>query len=456
MKFKKFGKAVLTGALSAGAVFGVSSCVQSYTTGYLYVTGTVTAQPEGDGIISGFRIDHNTGELTTINTLPTSSGGANPVRAVLATGSRFLYVLNRGADSAGDGNCTAADPCKNANITQFSVGGNGNLTFQNSFQSQGNNPFRMILDSTGNYLLVLDHDAPDSGSLVNGVNSCAEALNTTTCGDVTVFSINSTTGRLSVVENQAVSAASSGAPLTYFPIPAGPVDFVLASNFLLTLTGAPPPTSYPYTGGTSVFPYAYVGTSGQLQLSVNSTQPLGIAQGTAIVSASNIYVLDNEPLNYTDSNGSPETALSQILPYSVSQTGALEALTGGIVPDYPGLANPIYLMVESKSNYLYVANQGDNILGQNPESGLSGYSINKQPFQLTFITAPQPFGSGSGPQCLVEDPSDQFIYAADEYDSSVTGHILNPQAGALTDLRNSAALPLQGPASWCLIDGRVG
>ena len=58
---KKFGKALLIGVLSAGVVFGVSSCVQSYTVGFLYVTGNVTAQPNGDGIISGFKIDHNTG-----------------------------------------------------------------------------------------------------------------------------------------------------------------------------------------------------------------------------------------------------------------------------------------------------------------------------------------------------------------------------------------------------------
>ena len=61
----------------------VTSCVQSYTVGYLYVTGTVTAESTGNGIISGFKIDHNTGKLTPINGLPVSSGGANPVRAVL-------------------------------------------------------------------------------------------------------------------------------------------------------------------------------------------------------------------------------------------------------------------------------------------------------------------------------------------------------------------------------------
>src|SRR5580658_6827672 len=99
MKFTKFGKALLMGALSIGIVFGTSSCVVSYIVGYMYVTGTDTAQPSGEGIISGYKIDHNTGQLSTVNGLPISSGGSNPVRALLYPGSTYLYVLNRGVST---------------------------------------------------------------------------------------------------------------------------------------------------------------------------------------------------------------------------------------------------------------------------------------------------------------------------------------------------------------------
>jgi 6-phosphogluconolactonase (cycloisomerase 2 family) len=68
----------------------------------------------------------------------------------------------------------------------------------------------------------------------------------------------------------------------------------------------------------------------------------------------------------------------------------------------------------------------------------------------------EPFGSGSGPQCIVEDPSDQFIYEANEYDSTVTGRSLDPNSGALNLLRVTSSYPLQGPATWCLINGRTG
>jgi Lactonase, 7-bladed beta-propeller len=459
MKFMKFGKALAMGALSAAVVLGVTSCVESYTVGFLYVTGTVTVSTGSNGIISGYKIDHNTGRLTPINTLPVASGGANPIRAVLTLGSRFLYVLNRGVTASGSADCygTGANACLNSNIEQFAVGGNGVLTPQETFFTQGINPFRMFADASGNYLYVLDHDAPDDAA-PSSTDNCALALgqSVTTCGDITAFKIDQNTGRLSLVVNAQVTATTSGQPITYFPVPANPVDFVLGGGgIVLTLGSTSSATSFPYTGGSFVFPYTYAAATGQLTLSQNSLQPLTIQQGTAIVNANGIiYVLDNEPITIT-TNNTPITYLSQILPYSLGVGGALGAEPGGPIPDGTSLSNPIYLLVESKGKYVYVANQGNNVAGQNANSGIAGYNIFTAPaFQLTFIPE-EPFGSGSGPQCMVEDPSDQFIYEADQFDSTVTGRLLDPNTGDLNDLRVVMDYKLQGPASWCLVDGRT-
>jgi 6-phosphogluconolactonase len=447
MKFMKFGKALLMSAVSAAVALSITSCDESYATGYLYVTGIITAQSTGNGIISGFSIDHNTGKLTSIHGLPISSGGANPVRAALITGSRFFYVLNRGTNSAGGSDCTSTDPCQNANITEFAVGGNGILTAQETFFTQGINPFRLISDSSGDFILALDHDAPDSNAYTGQsatVNSCTQALGTTatSCGDVTIFQVNQTTGRLSLVVNAQVTAAS-GAGLPYFPVPANPIDFTLSSSSLLTLSGTP-------TTGDSVFPYQYNTSTGQLTINQNSSQPLSIYQGTAIINGSGyLYVLDNEG---TDVPGTGATG--QILPFTVGTGGALQAQTGGVVPDDPTLNNPIQLMVESKGKYLYVANQGNNVTGNNAESGYAGYVIDPTTHQLSYI-AGEPFGSGSGPQCLVEDPSDQYVYSADYNDSFVTGRDVDPNSGVLRDLVSTSQFSLPGPATWCVMNGRT-
>ncbi len=454
MKFTKFGKALLMGALSGGIILSVTSCVRSYTVGYIYVTGTVTAQSTSNGIISGYKIDHNTGFLTPINGLPVSSGGANPGRAVLVNGSRFLYVLNQGTNAQGGATCTTTNPCTNSNIEQFAVGGNGILTPQETFYTQGINPTRMLTDSTGNFLLVLDHDSAAPNGLPSSATNpnplCQRSLgpSTTYCGDITVFQINQTTGRLTLVVNAQVTSAS-GSPLTYFPVPADPIDFSIANGFALTLGGTP-------ATGDTVFPYTF--SNGQLTLGQNSPQPLGIHGGTAIVNASSVvYVLDNEPLTITSSVSFPAgTYQSQILPFTVGSNGALQAQTGGIIPDDPTLANPTYIMVESKGKYIYVANQGNNVTGaNNPQSGIAGYFLTVSPsYQLSFL-AHSAFGAGSGPQCLIEDPSNQFLYTANFGDSTISGRSIDPNSGFLNQLRVVSSYKLQGPANWCLVNGRT-
>lgn len=454
MRFTKFGKAFLMTALSAGVVFGLTSCVQSYSVGYLYVTGTNSATTSGNnGIISGFKIDHNKGKLTPISGLPISSGGSNPVRAVLLSGSRFVYVLNQGTNSSGTA-CSTSDPCSGSNITLFSVGGNGVLSPQGTaYYSQGKNPMRMFTDSAGSYLFVLDHDSPDNyvSTYNAATNGCTLALGSgvQTCGDVTVFKIDANTGRLSLVLNAQVTSAS-GAALPYFPVPANPIDFAMSSSNVLTLYGDS-------TNGDSVFPYTYSSSTGQLSVNSNGSQSLGIKAATALVATSSyVYVLDNESTTATV-NSTTTTAPSGILIYTPGTGGALSLLPGGVIPGDSNLENPIWLVVESKGSWAYVAYQGNNDTSSaTQESGIAGWTIDKNSHLLT----PElngPWGTGSGPACLLEDPSHQFFYTANINDSTVTGHALDVQSGLLNPLPGNAnkSYALDGPATWCIVSGRT-
>jgi 6-phosphogluconolactonase len=457
MKFRKFGKTVLTAALSSAIVFSLSSCVRSFTVGYLYVTGTVTATPSGNGIISGFKINNNNGKLTPLDGLPVSSGGANPVRAVLLTGGNFVYVLNRGANASGGSTCTTADPCLNSNITEFSVGGNGILTFQATFYTQGINPFRLIPDSTGNYLFALDHDAP-SNAYCSAVITGA-----TSCGDVTVFSINSTTGRLTLVTNAQLTA-STGNQVTYFPVPAQPIDFNLASSYLFTVSGVPSGTAG-FTGQT-VYPYAYNSSTGQLALTQsipqvinNGASPNGfLGQATAITyTGGKMYILDNEAIAAGDPPG-------LIIPFNIGTNGALNPLVGGSVADDSTQTYPLFALTESKGKYFYVANEAGS--GINNGAGIVAYVIDPSSNQLTEDPG-SPYlipnsgstgttGTGAQPMCLIEDPSDQYIYTANAGDSTVTGTLLDPNSGVLRTMNGwSGSIALNGPATYCFSTGRT-
>ena len=442
MKFRKFGKTVLSAALSLAIVFSLSSCVRSFTVGYMYVTGTVTATPSGNGIISGFKIDNNTGKLVPIHGLPISTGGANPVRALLLSGGRFVYVLNKGVNASGGSDCNATTPCMGANIQEFVVGGNGILTPQETFFTQGNNPFRMFADLSGNYLLALDHDAPD------GTYCSAVVANATTCGDITVFSINQTTGRLSLVTNSQLTA-STGTQVTYFPVPADPVDFALASGYIMTVGGSA--SAGPPAVGQTVYPYTYNASSGQLTVSQSVPQVVTDGGGAikAIVYASGrVYILNNEPIAV---NGT--TVPSQIDPYTIGTNGALQSQTGGPVPGDPNEASPIFLIAESKGKFIYVANQVGS--GISTGAGIAQYTIDPSSSTLTESSG-SPYGTGADPQCLIEDPSNQYIYTANAGDSTVTGRLLDPNSGDLRQMQGSSGIfPLGGPASWCFVSGRT-
>lgn len=458
MRFTKFGKTLLMTALSAGVVFGVTSCVQSYTVGFLYVTGTNSATTSGNnGIISGFKIDHNRGKLSAISGLPISSGGSNPIRAVLLSGSRFVYVLNQGSNADGSA-CTTADPCSGSNITLFAVGGNGVLSPQGtSYSTQGKNPMRMFTDSTGAYLFVLDHDSPDNYATTYNAktNGCTLALGAgvASCGDVTVFKIDSNTGRLSLVLNQQVTSGS-GSQLAYFPVPANPIDFALSSGNVLTLYGS---SSDATTAVASVFPYTYSG--GQLTVNSNGSQALGITAATAIVPTSSYVYILNAASTSATVDGTTTTAPSGIRIYTTGTGGALSLLSDGVIPGDSSLTNPIWLVLESKGNWAYVAYRGDTSSTSTgtQESGIAGWVIDKNTHRLTPEISTSPWGTGSGPACLLEDPSHQFFYTANATDSTVTGHALNVEAGVLTDLTGNAnkTYALDGPATWCIVSGRT-
>jgi hypothetical protein len=451
MKFRKFGKTVLTAALSSAIVFSLSSCVRSFTAGYLYVTGTVTATPSGNGIISGFKINNNNGKLTAMHGLPLGSGGANPIRIVLLSGGNFVYVLNQGATASGGSTCTTADPCENSNVTEFAVGGNGILTYQNTFFSQGFNPLRMLSDSSGTHLIVLDHDAP--------ANTYCSAIiaGATNCGDITVFSIDQTTGRLTLVTNAQLTT-SAGTQVTYFPVQANPIDMAATSAYVMTLAGAP--SSGPSAvvtdaaQGQTIYPYTYSSASGQLTTTQSTPQIINnglgnfVGQATALVYAgTKMYVLDNEIL----ANGVP----GQILPFTIGTNGALQSLVGGAVADDSTQESPIYLIQESKGKFIYVANQGGSTI--NNGAGIVAYKLDPSSSQLSENPgSPYPTGTGAVPACLLEDPSNQYIYTANFGDSTVTGKLIDANAGILNPQQGwPGTIKLNGPATWCATTGRT-
>jgi 6-phosphogluconolactonase len=447
MKFKKSGQILLALVVSLALGFGVTSCSNDFTVAYLYVTGSQYNQ------IGAFKVANNTGNLSNIPGSPYGSGGQFPIRAIVSPTGRFLYVLNQGTpttDSSGNVSYTGA------NISIYSIGGNGSLAFQQSYASQGIGSLRFSFSSTGSFLYVLDEYAPVAGTqTASGAQStafpCPDPNNSAVwhpTGDVTAFSVNADTGRLSLITNNQ-QQNGAGTQLTYFPVGCYPIDFKVTAGFLFSADKGPePPAANSGTGTTTgarqaIFVYAVNTTNGQLtltQIPELTTGADSISNLGSDIASKYIYVLD--------------AGLNQIFTYTIGTNGLLQAIPNTPTQNSQSTSgNPIAVTSDSKSKFLYVANAGPAGGISNPNSDISGYTIASNGVLAPIAGAP--FNTGSGPQCIFEDPSNQYIYTADFSSNQVTGQVLDPNSGVLTPLRNATSYATVGNPLWCVASGHT-
>lgn len=451
MKLKKSGQILLALVVSLGLGLCLTSCTVDFTVAYLYVTGSQFNQ------IGAFKISNNTGNLTGISGSPYGSGGTNPVRELVSTTGRYLYILNQGAlDSNGqifDG----------SNIAIFSVGGNGTLAPQQTYFSQGVHPIRFAFSSTGGFLYVLDQYEPITvGGQITTSNSsqtaqfpCPDPSSPGVfhpVGDITAFSVDSTTGRLSLITNaqQQSGTGPNAALLPYFPVGCLPIDFKITASFLLTADNGPEPSTIAGTPASTsntqtVFEYAINASNGQLTTTQNTELVTGakqIANLGSDAATKFLFVLDS--------------GNNFIWSYTIGSNGVLQSVTSSPFPQSMQTTtnNPIALTTDSKSKFLYVANEGPANAGQNaPSSQITGYTIATNGVLANIAGAP--FATGSSPQCILEDPSNQYIFTADGISNTVTGRVLDPNSGVLTNLRNKTSYATVGTPTWCVADGHT-
>ncbi len=215
MKLSWFGRLALALFASLALGLGMSACGGG-TIAYLWVLGQQYHQ------IAAFKVDDYTGNLTQTPHQPFDTTGANPVTILVKTGGRFVYVLNQGVLPSA---CTSASTCTtqwtSSGIAEFSVGGDGSLTYQQTFHSEGYEPVWMQFDGNNSFLYVLDrYSSSGDGN-----------------GSLTAFSIDPTTGRLTLVLNNQSVPPNSPAP-TYWEVGQNPLMMKSLGGCLFTVNSA--------------------------------------------------------------------------------------------------------------------------------------------------------------------------------------------------------------------------
>jgi hypothetical protein len=405
---------------------GMTACGGG-TIGFMWVLGAQYNQ------IAGFKIDDFTGNLTQVIHSPFASGGVDPVSLVVTPGGRFVYVVNKGSGTATapSGACGGAT----GGIQEFSVGGGGILVPQQCFISQGTSPLWAVRDSTGSYLYVLDQFGPGSACAVNGQTETPGSC----YGDVTVFSVAGDTGRLTLVLNQQIKNPKTGAQLTYFPVGNKPSMMLFGGGgCLLTLD----------RGDQTVYPYS-VGGAGQLTNTTNSLIKLNSVNATSIsANGSAVYI--------TDAGATPSSPGGYILPYTVGSACSLNTANGGAVANLPLTSNPSYSMTDTSGKFLYVLNQSTTNSNQPAYSSISAYTIETTSGKLAPLNDQNnPYPVGSGPVCMVEDPTGQYFYTSNSVDGTVTGKNFFKSLGTLTDLKRGSTFTATGQATCLAISPNV-
>lgn len=376
------------------------------TIAFLWVLGQQYNQ------IAAFKVDDYTGNLTQTPHEPFVSGGSKPIQILVKSGGRYIYVLNQGTGGAQGTHATQG------NVSVFSVGGDGVLTFQQSYVTQGYNSQWMAFDSTGEYLYVLDQYSPSADGN----------------GSITAYQINDSSGRLFLVQNTQ-SVANGQAALTYFEV--GSASSAIPSPIMMKQAGS----CLFATNANTI--QAYTFSSGQLVTTTNGGIQLSNSNITSINgNGSLLSVTDN--LN------------NSISLYQIGSTCALAAVNGGSATMTSlGTENPQYSIIDSSGKYLYVLNQTNNgTLPSIPYSSIMAYTINSANNQIQAI-AGAPYPTGANPVCMVEDPTNQYVYTSDHDAGTITGKRIDTTTGILSNLTRGSTFSATGEASCLAISGSI-
>jgi 6-phosphogluconolactonase (cycloisomerase 2 family) len=436
MKLSLVGRWSMALVASLALGLGMTACGGG-TIGYMWVLGQEYNQ------IAGFKVDQYSGNLTEVIGSPFSSNGAVPVSIVIKSGGRYVYVINQGTCPTNP--ATQQVQCGyGSNISQtialYSVGGDGTLTFQQSYVSEGYESLWAQMDSSGTYLYVLDKYSPG----LNKQTGLYNAANTDGNGSITAFVADPNTGRLTLMTNSQTQQSQVNLP--FWEVGPAPIMTKSLSGCLYTVnTGV--------TGGVqTITPYS-IGSTGQLVFTTTGNINITPTATNAL------------PTNITSINGAgsfvflTDAGNNAVYGYTPSGTCNLLALNGGgnvnMTTDFPGTSNPSYSMIDALGKYLYVTNASTtNTQVTTPFSSMSALTINSTNQELQPILG-APYPVGSGPQCIVEDPSNQYIYTSNYNDGTVTGFQLNSTTGELSDLTKGSTFTAVGKASCLAISGSV-
>ena len=128
---------------------------------------------------------------------------------------------------------------------------------------------------------------------------------------------------------------------------------------------------------------------------------------------------------------------------------------GGAVNNVSPAQYPVWTLTEARnSKYVYVLNKL-NASSSQSNSTISAFSVDASGKLTQVPGTNNPYSVGSGPQCMVEDPTNKYLYTANSVDGTVTGKAINLSTGELSDLQHGSNFTAVTHASCLTVSGAV-
>ncbi len=376
MKFSKSGQRLLAAAVSVGIALGITSCGQSNTVDYLYVT----ASKNNPGQIGVYYVDLLSGALTQISSSPYSSGGRNPVALVTSPNEKYLYVVNHDDNT----------------IVEFAIGTDAKIYPQHTYNTPGTEPTAIAINSTGTLLFVVDYYQAGYTDANPGP------------GAVVVYPINS---------DGSLGTNIANGNLPYWPVGDNPSSV----NVTVPLTSATEDYVYVVNtnnasaaGTISGFSYSIASGGGALTPLTGSPFQAGVAPNASASDPTGrfYYVTDG--------------ATNQLIAYGITQKGVLVPVQNG---PFKTDVFPDAVTIDPSGMFIYVANYNSN--------DISAYTIDQGTGAPSSL-ATNIFATKTGPTCVMVEPAlGRYVYTSNFLDNSITGYQLNPNTGVLTGTENN-------------------
>jgi DNA-binding beta-propeller fold protein YncE len=191
----------------------------------------------------------------------------------------------------------------------------------------------------------------------------------------------------------------------------------------------------------SITPYS-LGGGGQL---------VNVTTGIFHPGANNISSINgNGSLVILTDNGN-----NTVLPFSIGSNCTLSSSLGGPAANQPGTSNPTYSFISSNNKFLYVLNQSTtSTTVTQPFSSVTGYNLQNPSLANSYLTG-SPFPVDSGPVCMVQDPTNKYLYVSAHNSGQVTGKLFDANTGELSQLSRGSTFSATGLAQCLAISGAV-